>query len=272
MLRAYIRAILTEGVFEAPPAMLDAIYIWAKQELKKYQTEVRSGQNFKPLNIKKEFPINLTGWRYGDVLEQYLDIKANDGNEMIKQLNTMIAQAEKEDNYEKVESIKKTLSVISKSIERNPYKTITVSLEVGTGHVGAYWQPASSELKIFYRSDMDLRGAIEHELRHFGQTLLSQVKKAKVGFPSRNIATGESNVGTANLAVNQHHLSDEEFYTVLADEIKKAQLQWKNRQRTNNLNEFIKHFINNSRFFSILKKQASGKFRKALSELVKAFS
>lgn len=258
ILRQYIRVLLKEGIFEAPPAMIDQITSWAEQELKKYSELVRSGQPFSPLNVSKKFPIDLTGWKYGENLfNSYIENVDSQKADAIKYMKDLIAQKEKEGNLEAVKAGHNILSAyIADGSDHEKY--INVELSINYGAFGASWQKSSKTLRIYYKPGMNIRNAVRHELQHFAQSFLAKAKGSKkAGFPSAKI---QSQIGDGSSSDQHiHDLADEEFYTVLADEIERAK-QEKAEPR---------QFILNSPFFKSLKKNAPDKFKKAATELIK---
>lgn len=264
LIREYIRTVLNEGVFEAPSAMVDAVYNWATSEMQKYREHVRSGESFQHLDAKTKIPIDLTGWKYGDVLEDYMEKAAVSHDEMMDHVRMHRERNRKKGNEDGVRAAEEMLDLFEKQREDiiNKRRAITVTLQLGSGHQAATWQAAADTMAIFFRAgqtDKELRNTIEHELRHFGQNLLADAKgTSHAGYPSKKIMSRMGHAGGTD--VGEHDIADVEFYPVLADEIRRAQEE----------DADVRSFIADSSFFQILKQRAPGKFRKAVAELTKA--
>ena len=148
---------------------------------------------------------------------------------------------------------------------------------------------------------------VKHELRHFMQSYMSSItghgdtgwnRAPRPGMPSKKIMTptvnqsylrdrwkgqlmpkdisnGINQMQTKNIYPSEvHDLDDVEFYTELADAIEDCKVGLKKTK--DDPNTYIKKFTGEiksdeiDKFFSVLKRHAPGKWRKAVGELVKA--
>jgi hypothetical protein len=294
--------------------------------------------------ISKDFPIDLTGWKYDERkiqqrLERTLEKKREETRELIIDLKQypdsdiwrdMLAELERK--------VRDPLSYSWKSI------SVTLSLTEEKGY-RAFWQGSTHHLKITLPHDFayelkrgypsGLSRTLRHELQHFAQDYLGYTlgkpegsRPGKPGLPSRKILTPEyeqhrhpnhpsyrsddpdtkslyqrlKQQGVDPRRINFHDLDDVEFYTELADAIDIFKTRWqrvRDEAKPGSQNIAIKLFtgviptpVSHSKtwyeetlalggydftshfefykFFAALRSGAPGKYRKALSEFVKA--
>lgn len=196
--------------------------------LKKYR---RTGTKpMKGAEVVREFPIDLTDWYIGpERLQQYRD-------DAMSSLDTSKA------NPEMIKLIQDTFGKAWSTLEVR----LAVLLETKSQ---ASWHPVKKILSIQVPSrrspsqlEKNLRRSVEHELRHFGQSIMADVlgtgdswlhsRKPGPGMPSKRIRTPQfhqehtmSDDGRPQSRREQrrkrelHHLDDVEFHTDLVDAI-----------------------------------------------------
>jgi hypothetical protein len=211
------------------------------REIKELKRHTKSGvKAFKGNEVERVFSIDLTDW--------YID-------------EAKVEEARSHD-LEKYEALKDQgypRDMLQTIIDNTgaKWRTIKVSLmiDLKVSHASAYWSPSKGlvAIKIPWGTDparlgRQLRNSIEHELRHFGQTLMSEVlgigspwfskREPQPGMPSRKILTPEFKQRGAPAKgerdrqrpgvpsrQQQHHLDDVEFYTDLAGAIDRIKLE-----------------------------------------------
>ncbi len=252
LLKEYVR-ILVEGLFEAPPVMVNEIFDWAVNELKNHRNLIRQGKITSKLKAEKKFSINLSGWKYGDILDDYVEKSSGDSSSLIKYMKDLIKQRRAEGNEISIEQEKEMIDSLAKGLSiKKDYITVIFELAPSGHEYGGAWQKGGSILYIYFQPTdtlEDLKRTIEHELTHMSQDILSTVKGSTAGIPFRKKSLNQT----------EHDLEDIEFYTVLKDEIKKAKLK----------NLSPKEVIQNSSFFKLLKRKDIAKYKKAIKELYK---
>jgi len=126
-------------------------------------------------------------------------------------------------------------------------------------------------LKRFRDAVDQVEDTVEHESIHLAQSLLQALKGVYgAGTPSRHSrpqqVTWEPGAYMTDISV--HHLSDNEFYTVLNDKIREFQRQMRGRTPSN---ADVHRFIDRDyEFFGLLKDSAPQRWRKAISEFTNA--
>jgi len=115
---------------------------------------------------------------------------------------------------------------------------------------------------------------LKHELIHNLQHIMS-TDNVQYGRPSKNISTPEYEYEDVNKpsrskkSYESHSLIDDEFYPVLSD---KASILTRYKTQYPNLDmTWFKNFIAKDQWLNILKNNATGKYQKAVNELLKIF-
>lgn len=204
--------------------------------------------------VHKEFPVNLTGWRYGDIQSRVLEKSKADARGVLTTLESHREQMP--DIYEMVRRQSET--------GEGFYDTIHVILKVEPIRgAKAYWQPMTRQLVIALPqgadpADLDdLSETLRHELQHFAQSYLSVAMGGtghtpETGLPSRKVRTPDfrqqmspthpsyrkddpevqrvlqkwRGQGLDPARIDFHSLDDMEFHTRLADDIARFEKAW----------------------------------------------
>jgi len=285
----------TSSSIDIPPRLLvevERICLQKYREFLSHRDEMRSNYYGKATNENKDWTsgpvkvrLDLTGWRYGG--NELIEKASKKAGEEFDESNGSLTQEQRELIWgeKDVEDMKEMY------LDHVRYITIAFKNDCSVG-VGASWQPALGVLSICMnkvRGIQELNSFIEHELRHFCQTYLNylingnmlanSVHEHGVGLPSKKIRTpqfNQSNGGQVNYLDQEkiHDLDDIEFYTLLATEIENAKaLKLKYLNHPNYIKvmrSIIDRIITGQPFFKYLRENAYGKYRKAISELVKA--
>jgi hypothetical protein len=129
-------------------------------------------------------------------------------------------------------------------------------------------------VKSFQQDLMEIRGTLQHELRHVAQTLLGMLSgKATSGFPSESIQILAPSRGKQP----DHALRDAEFYTRLEDDVQSFVYLVKKNAPLSDYRESLRGWVGlsskspqgSSEFFRKLKKHQPDKWRKAVTEFTK---
>jgi hypothetical protein len=258
------------GMLQAPPRMVQVITDWVSEHLPGGSTPLPKGQT-----VSKTFPLDLRGWKYGDRLQEVLEYAIQSKRHMRDTLQKMMESNPAMAN----DFMRNMLADLERDIASGKVeKDIRVDLvhPARPTSTGADWQPFMRTITIYLRSDFrprDVVEIVEHEMRHVGQTLLSQavlareknmVKEVKdlAGLPSRKVR---------NPGSTEYHLIDAEFYPNLADaieRIREALDRVDPVQRVNVFKMMTGQKTGGFRvdpFFLSLKRGSAGKYRKALS-------
>lgn len=231
----------TENLKKIQPEM-DSVLInqeALKRECLKYTTKAQA-----PKKVKTQFTADLTGWEY---LKDF-------------------------PNWES--QISHPLSI-----------TVIFSPEPHSGYDGM-WTESLSQLKVdapfhrplnsknFRQALLQIRGILQHELRHVAQTLLSELSGAQSsGNPSPSIQVLSPPRGKRP----DHALRGEEFYTRLEDDVQSFVYLAKKNAAPSEYREFLRNWVGlsstvkhqSSDFFRKLKKHQPDKWRKAVTEFTK---
>jgi len=252
-------------------------------------------------SVKRTFPVNLEGWRYDSArLRKLVEERVKkDGGQMLEWYEKAKAMGMEQ----------RMLDSMLQVANKGTFGDIMVSLTtVHLDRYLAYWQPAAHLIEISFptviRSDAlaKLRQSLTHELKHMGQSYLSYVIGHAAGLPARRLLTPEfkqeydpglvhgdqekataarqwvTDKGIDPRKLDWHALDDVEFYTVLEDSINEFRDRYAQYSGID-LNEAVKSWTGAGmsnpvfpphRLFKALRKYAPGKWRKAVSEFVKA--
>jgi hypothetical protein len=203
--------------------------------------------------VEKEFPIDLTGWKYGE-------------EEIRKRVEEIVqrdkARAKKFYEEQSVRQVKPEfeadkrdlLEALKRQMDKAEWDSIRVVLNrAGLKGVKAYWQAGQRKIVIEIPYDSrpdtltDLASTLRHEMQHFSQSYLAYTldRFEGPGLPSRDIRNPEykqwmspshpsyrpeepdtkklyqklKEEGISPERVNFHDLDDIEFYTELVDAI-----------------------------------------------------
>lgn len=244
-------------------------------EIAKLRTYLMPGVSAMKGDSEKEFPIDLTGWKYGDeeMKKRVDEIVTKDLaslQEMYDEQSKRVVKPEFE------EYRKELLESLKAQIAKGGWNSIKVTVtQEDLKGCKAYWQPGTRRIVISvpYNSNpaalTDLASTLRHELQHFSQTYLAYTlgKLEGVGLPSRKIQTPEykqwmspthpsfqpdeartrqllkrlKEEGILPRQINFHDLDDIEFYTELVDAIDDFKGKW-SRAPTGPLNIAVKLF------------------------------
>jgi len=193
--------------------------------------------------LKREFPVDLEGWRYGSqsLLDEALEHQREKNRTLLTTLEEGVEQ-----KPVLADLFEEQIQSLRDNLEEGAWSNIRVVLhtKVVQDKAQAYWQPAQRLLAIQVpertfpsRLKKDLGSILEHELRHFGQSFLADAKGVGdvwmadripgPGLPSKHIMTpeyvqrGKSPGGPGKDQI--HHLDDVEFYTDLPEAIQRIQ-------------------------------------------------
>ena len=153
-------------------------------------------------------------------------------------------------------------------------------LKPGTANFSGQWQDLSKRLSVivapprvseskwaledFNRTIDEMSDTILHEVVHMAQSLLSTLKGALAGNPSKRTAPKNQTWDPMDY-VRVHHLDSREFYTLLAERVQK----FKRKYRGNHTHRDLDTFLRDDEFFGILKKDAPRRWQKAVSVFLK---
>jgi len=208
----------------------------AQREVKELKRSLVPGVKPMKGEATREFPVNLEGWAYGgqSLIEEFRE-------RMLKQYAQWAAEAPDNDQ------LRAMIDKLSESVAHE-WETIKVSVteKLDRKNAKAYWQPAFKRIAIEIPKSFtpevmaeDLKASLEHELRHFGQSILANLigtgdaflvaRLPQPGMPSRHITTPQhkqrdgdpSHPGLGLDRHQQHDLDDVEFYTNLAGALPK---------------------------------------------------
>jgi len=209
---------------------------------------------------ERQFPIDLTGWKYGDEeiherVEEIARKHKDQAREMYEEQSVReVAEDFKEYKQQLLESLQKQMT-------DSGWKAINVVLTLDQiSGARAYWQAITRKIVITVPKSArpyelpGLASLLRHEMQHFSQSYLAYTlgKFEPVGLPSKKIQTPEykqwmspthpmhspedarvkelyrrlKQEGISPQRVNFHDLDDVEFYTELVDAIDEFQASW----------------------------------------------
>lgn len=294
-----------------------------RRELAKLRPFLRSGVPPMPAGqITRQFPVDITGWRYEALAAQMPILQARNIKFFIEKANKALAKPNLDsDILEDMLDVQKVFQKrLTDLIEygKHPWSSVQVRLtyNLGVERASAYWQEATRTVAIevpLAVSVWDLEGkllqSLRHELQHFAQSYLTAaldrtsvptMRKPGPGMPSRHVMTPQFRQESPSPGMNPgrvHALDDVEFHTRLADAITEAKAMlvhhndrkqdyYKRNLTAEERRAYLGAFIGvmpkggdmaeevryqpGNTFFLAIKKFAPGKWKKAVSELVKA--
>jgi hypothetical protein len=278
----------------------------------KLQHIVSEGSRYSPGTVPqaREFPLDLTGWKY-DVAKFQALLEKQHGAEVQVFEDALVKAREK--SPEQVPMFEHFLADARKSPK---WRTITVVLSDNIGKGAGSWQEATKTLRILANTDpllhnpgdpLDrLHGTVYHELQHMTQSLMAyalwraeavyahatnRLRPTQPGFPRPDARTPQyrqHTPPTREVGVDAlHALDDVEFHTDLQGEValyKRALARHPDmtpEQKKVTLDHFTSHKVaplsgkwnppvEPSKFFRILKKHAPRKYIEAVQELAAA--
>ena len=235
------------------------------QDLKRQQDKLKPWANpnvpaMTGKEIRKEFPVDLRGWRYGDaeLQKKILETLGSNQRDIIKTIEESANASGALQDV--VQRFKQDLEGMIKG-DRHFWSHIQVvlSYDLNVQNARAYWQEMPRELAIKIPTDAwpshledTLLNTLRHELQHFGQSFMSAALGQALtdynklrrlpgpGMPSRHIMTpqrmqqnrsqGEAgNHQPIRRDQEDHALDDIEFFTRLADMLRDAKRLLKER-------------------------------------------
>lgn len=240
-------------------------------------------------SVRKDFPIDLSGWYIDEGILEKSRLKELEGYAPLKQKDPVFYQ--------------QLIEGAAKSWKKLP---VVLTQKLGIPSAGAVWDPTHRMIRIRLpqhtapdRALQLVQDALEHELQHFGQSLMSSAlslgnpgftgRHPQPGMPSRHIKTPGFNQQNRG----EYFLDDVEFYPNLLNAIRDI------RRTLDNLNDLQKEFQkppltlseqkgvfqflvgesnrssfgvggNRNSFFLALHGRAKDKWKKAVSEAYKA--
>lgn len=156
LLKEYIKSIIQEGIFEPPPAMVQKIGDWAVEEINNYRKLSRQGL-VRGLKKEQDFKIDLTGWKYGDVLQDYLRKVSSDSQDMIEFLKKQFAKRRAEGLDLSQEKEQEWIDMVLAGSKPDRNDKIKVRLQlIGDSNLGGTWHKGSSTLDLYFILDKHL--------------------------------------------------------------------------------------------------------------------
>lgn len=245
------------GLVQPPPKMVSKILRWVEDN----KEEVIAEQGQKLTRI----PLDMSGWRYDRHAERFLEGEAGTYRRMIQHI-----QDSPEDS-----PMRSMLPDILQTLEDGPQIRVVLRYNARVQAAGA-WNPGMRQLDVEVNENTSTRTihrVIRHEAQHMAQTLLKEaLGGVEAGLPSKRIRTPQykqdpSGGGAA------HILDDQEFYPRLTDaieEIRHTPRLWRPDGVVDP--SVLRQAMRQNRFLRVLKQYAPGKYRKAISEIVKALN
>jgi len=263
-----------------------------EKELRQIESYANSTWPANAKFVSQKFDVNLTGWKYHPKNMQDLIAKRIE-----EHTGAIKAQAEKMGRTEDAMFRDILRDIVNGLNFRFRHVWVIFEKDVDTTS-GGNWSDALNRLTVkmphlagqmpWPKIEKRLRAVVQHELRHFSQSYLKTLLSLadEVGKPSKTIQTPTFSQHDRQRGMDQsemHALDDIEFYTDLADSIDRLkeyleENQMSKADRTEVVRKFvglptsryISFYVSVDWFFSALKKKAPGKYRKAVSELIKA--
>lgn len=211
-------------------------------------------------DASKKFPVDLTGWRYGDeeIKRRVQEVGSAQAREMVKLYEQMDGDAKQgtQDIYDRL------LNLTQTNVKHFDHIWAVLKSEPIRG-AKAYWQAVGQQVVIAIPQGAtpydlgDLSETLRHELQHFAQSYLSVAMggdsyNPKSGMPSQRVRTPEfkqhmspthpghrkddpatqevmrkwKEQGLDPSQIDFHSLDDIEFHTEIADTISEFEKQW----------------------------------------------
>jgi 2'-5' RNA ligase len=297
------------GLLQPPPQMTEEITnwvlsCWAKTVLAIYKAKGKGHFNERYMERlvkgdskaavirrgspeKRRFPMDLTGWRYGDRSERIFQKEIASIAERMDMFRSAPGAAMMKEYLDSMEQTQREYL--------DSGMPLLVEIEHKPKQSGNF-TAAMNRIYISFHSETTeewLRKAVAHEMRHYAQTLLTQsiehsTGEFEAGLPSRSIRTPQYSQNPssphAETESRLHALDDVEFYTNLADAVDRMRMllqaipeeydentgKMDSRAREARFKELVGYRIgpDTLSFFKNLKRnrKAHGKWKKAVSE------
>jgi 2'-5' RNA ligase len=297
------------GLLQPPPQMTEEITnwvlsCWAKTVLAIYKAKGKRHFNERYMERlvkgdskaavirrgspeKRRFPMDLTGWRYGDRSERIFQKEIASIAERMDMFRSAPGAAMMKEYLDSMEQTQREYL--------DSGMPLLVEIEHKPKQSGNF-TAAMNRIYISFHSETTeewLRKAVAHEMRHYAQALLTQsiehsTGTIEAGLPSRSIRTPQysQNPSSPHAETKSylHALDDVEFYTNLADAVERMRMllqaipeeydentgKMDSRAREARFKELVGYRIGSDTlsFFKNLKRnrKAHGKWKKAVSE------